>query len=126
VSNEISYTFQILLNNGTLKDQYASGSISATQSVAALVRNVQSIAVTPAYTALDLGSVGTLGTPGFAVFQNLDLVNFVEIGIDVGSVFCPFMKLKPGEQGMLRLGTTAPWARADTLAVKLFYVIYAN
>jgi hypothetical protein len=125
VSNEISYQFQILLNNGTLKDQYASGSISATQSVAALVRNVQSIADTP-HTALDLGSVGTLGTPGFAVFQNLDVTNFIEIGIDVTGAFCPFMKLKPGEQGMLRLGTAAPYAKADTAPVKLFYVIYAN
>jgi hypothetical protein len=126
MSNEISYNFQILLNNGTLKDQYSSGSIAATQSVAALVRNVQNIVDTPAHTALNLGSVGVLGTPGFAVFQNLDLVNYIEIGIDVAASFHAFMKLKPGEQGLLRLGTAAPYALANSAPVDLFYVIYAN
>jgi len=123
MSNEISYNFQILLNNVSLKDQYSSGSIAATQITPALVRNVQSIAVTPPDTAINLGSVVT---PGFAVFQNLDLVNYVEIGIDITGTFYPFMKLKAGEQGMLRLGTVAPCALANTLAVNVFYVIYAN
>jgi len=122
VSNEIAYTFQLLLNHGTLKDQYASGSVAANQTTPALIRNVISVPTTP-HTALDLGSIVT---PGFAVFQNLDLVNYVEIGIDVSAAFHAFLKLKPGEQGMLRLGTTAPYARANTLAVSLFYIIYSD
>ena len=122
MSNEISYQFQILLNNSSLKDQYSSSSISASQSTAALVRNVQSIGAL-AHEALDLGSVAT---PGFAVFQNLDAMNYVEIGIDVGATFYPFLKLKAGEQGMLRLGTATPYALADTDAVSLFYIIYDN
>jgi hypothetical protein len=124
VSNEISYNFQILLSNVSLKDQYASGSVAATQTTAALIRNVISAPALPTlHVALDLGSIAT---PGFAVFQNLDLVNYVEIGIDVSAAFYPFLKLKPGEQGMLRLGTTAPYAQANTLAVSLFYIIYSD
>ena len=122
MSNEVAYQFNVLLNHDTLKDQYASGSLAANQTTPALIRNVISVPTTP-HTALDLGSITT---PGFAVFQNLDLVNYVEIGIQVSAAFYPFLKLKPGEQGMLRLGTLVPYARADTLAVKLFYVIYAN
>jgi len=124
VSNEIAYQFNVLLNHDTLKDQYASGSLAANQTTPALIRNVISAPALPTpHVALDLGSITT---PGFAVFQNLDLVNYVEIGIDVSAAFCPFMKLKPGEQGMLRLGTLAPYAQANTLAVSLFYIIYSD
>ena len=120
MANEISYTFQIILNNGSLKDQYSSNSIAADQTTAALVRNVQEIS-NAAHSALDLGSIAT---PGFAVFQNLDAANYVEIGIDVGATFYPFMKLKAGEQGMVRLGIAAPYAQSDTAPISLFYIIY--
>jgi hypothetical protein len=86
------------------------------------MRNVQTIS-NAAHAALDKGSVVT---PGFAVFQNLDATNYIEIGIDVGAAFHAFMKLKPGEQGMARLGTTAPYALANTAPVSLFYIIYAD
>ena len=122
MSNEVSYQFQIILNNGKLKDQYSSNSVSATQSTAALMRNVQTIS-NAAHSALDLGSVVT---PGFAVFQNLDSTNYVEVGIDVTGVFYPFMKLKAGEQGIVRLGISAPYAKANTSSVSLFYAIYAD
>jgi hypothetical protein len=122
MANEISYQFQIILNNGKLKDQYSSNSVSATQSTAALMRNVQSIS-NSAHSALDLGSVVT---PGFAVFQNLDSTNYVEVGIDVTGTFYPFLKLKAGEQGIVRLGISAPYAKANSAAVSLFYVIYAD
>jgi hypothetical protein len=37
----------------------------------------------------------------------------------------PFLTLKAGEvAGPVRLATVAPFALANTLAVKLFYVIY--
>ena len=124
MSNEVAYQFQLLLNNGTLKDQYSSGSASATQLTPLLIRNVMTILAAPnPHTALDKGSVTT---PGYAVFQNLDTVNFISIGIDVTGSFHSFLKLKPGEQGMCRLGTTAPYALADTLPVSLFYIIYSD
>jgi hypothetical protein len=122
MANEISYQFQIVLNNVKLKDQYSSNSVSATQSTAALMRNVQSIS-NSAHSALDLGSVVT---PGFAVFQNLDSTNYIEVGIDVTGAFYPFLKLKAGEQGIVRLGISAPYAKANGAAVSLFYVIYAD
>jgi hypothetical protein len=120
MANEVAYQFQITLNNGGLKDQYSSSSVTADQSTAALVRNVQTIS-SVSHAALDLGS---LTTPGFAVFQNLDATNYIEIGIDVSGTFYPFMKLNPGDQGMVKLGTTAPYALADTASISLFYIIY--
>jgi hypothetical protein len=122
MSNEITYQFQLLLNNAKLKDSYASGSVAANQTTPALVRNVQTISNVAPAQALDLGSVVT---PGFAAFQNLSSTNFVDIGAYVGGTFYPFMRLKAGEQGMLRLSTNVPYALADTAPVDLFYIIYA-
>ena len=119
---EITSQFQLMLNNGVLKDQYSSSSIAANQTTASLVRNVQSVS-NAAHALLDLAGVVT---PGYAVFQNLDATNYIQIGIDVAAVFYPFLKLKAGEQGMARLANIAPYALANTAPVKLFYVIYAD
>ena len=123
MANEITYQFQMLLNNGSLKDSYSSGSVTANQSTAALVRNVQTISNSAPAQALDLGSVST---PGFMVVQNLDATNFVDLGAYIGGTFYPFVRLKAGEQGMIRLSTNAPYALADTASVSVFYVIYSN
>lgn len=120
MSNEISYQFQLMLNNTKMKDSFASGGLTANQSVAGLVRNAQVIPTTP--TALDLPE---LGVPGFAVFQNLDTANFIEIGSYVIGEFYPFVMLKPGEQCLFRLSSNAPVAQANTASVKLFYIIYS-
>lgn len=118
MANEITYQFQILLNNGNLGDNYASSSQAADQADAKLIRNVQTIGTTAE--ALELGDVANAG---WAVFQNLDDTNFVEIGV---SGFTAFAKLKPGEQCILRLGTNAPEAQADTADIDLFYIIYSD
>lgn len=122
MANEFSMSFQVSLTNGTLKDQYSSGTLAANQSTAALVRNVQSIVHTPSHTALDLGSVSSCG---YAVFVNLDASNYIEIGTDVTGTFAPFAKVDAGKAIMLKLATNAPYALANTATVKLFYIIYA-
>lgn len=119
MANEISYQFQILLSNGDLTDSFQSSSQSADQSTALLIRNVQEIG----FAADEALALGDVTTPGYAVFQNLDDTNYVEIG--VGS-FTAFLKLEPGEFALCRLGTTAPRAQADTAAVDLFYIIYSD
>ena len=128
MSAEISYQSQMRLGNGSLVDAYSNSSQAATQNVAFLVRNVQSIPTlynpTIGNSWLDLGGVIT---PGFAVFVNLDAVNFIQVGTDVGGPFpfVPFLKLKAGEiSGPMRIGTATIAALANTLAVKLFYIIY--
>ena len=117
MANEITYSFQALLNNGGLSDNYSSGSIAVDQASAKLVRAVQAIGTSEA--ALGLGD---LTTPGVCVFQNLDDTNFVEIGVS-GTMF---LKLKPGEQAVCRISTAAPYAIADTASVELFYILYED
>ena len=120
MSAELAMQFQIALNNGTLRDSYSGQQLGADQVTAALVRNVQTIPFAT-HNALDLGSVVT---PGWAVFVNLSATDFVQVGIDVAAVFHPFLTLDPLEQMMCHIATTAPYAQADTAAVDLFYIIY--
>lgn len=121
MANEITYQINLLLKNGSLADQFASGSLVANQSSAFLIRNVQTIGTTEE--SLQLGDITT---PGFAVFQNLDATNYVEIGSFVGGTFYPFMKLKKGEIGMCRVGVTAIYAKANTSPVNIFYIVYSD
>ena len=89
-------------------------------TAATVVGQVQDIGFS-AHEALVLGDVVT---PGFAWFHNLDGTNFVEIGIDVGATFYPFIKLLAGQNTCCWMGTAAPYAKADTAAVELDYVLH--
>jgi hypothetical protein len=128
MANEITYQVQAYLRNGTLQDQYASGSKVADQASAFLVRNVQTIGTGAGGAELDLGSVAS---PGWAIFINLDPViavptgNYLEVGV-FSAAFIPFLKLLPSEVAMVRLaaGAAAPYAKATGGSVDIFYIIY--
>lgn len=62
-----------------------------------------------------------IGTPGYALFQNLDPTNYIELGPDAAGTFKPFVKLKPGEVGLFRIGIAANaiHAKANTATCKL-------
>ena len=120
MADEITMQFQVQLVNGTLRDSYSGTNLGADQSSAALVRNVQTILHT-GHSALELGGVST---PGWAVFINLSDTDYVEIGIDVGATFYPFLKLDAEEEMLCHLGISAPYAQADTASVDLYYIIY--
>lgn len=127
MANEISINFQTLLNNAGLTDNYSSGSFAVDQVSAKMIRNVQTIG-----TIREALGLGDVTTPGYCVFINLDDTNFVEIGVEgfidgVGTVgFIGFLKLKPGEKALCRLTTAAPFAKADTADVELFYIMYED
>lgn len=125
MSNEITYQSQILLRNGSLVDNYASGSLTANQLAAALVRNVQSIAI--GAIGVDTGDIldlGSVAAPGWSVFINTDAINYVYVGFNTGGLFYPMLKLLPGEAQMIRLAIAAPYAMAIVAPVSLFYIIY--
>jgi hypothetical protein len=121
--NEIKYSMSFAVTNGSLSDSYNASGLMADQASAAIVRNVQTIAVASAQgDALVLGGVAT---PGLGFFANLDDANFIEIGIRVSGTFYPFLKLLKGQQaGPVWMGTTGLYAKADTGNVKLMYVLY--
>lgn len=121
MANEITYQFQVQLVNGNLRDAFNSNSKASDQASAFLIRNVQTVGFA-AHEALQLGDLTDLG---YAAFQNLDDTNYIEVGIDVGASFYPFVKLLAGELCLVKLGTNAPYAQANVAAVDLFYIIYS-
>lgn len=122
MANEIQPSWKLRLENGSLKSetQVTAGALLVDQTTAKRHSSTQTIGFA-AHEALTLGD---LTTPGWAHFTNLDPTNFVELGTDVSAAFAPFAKLKPGESFPLRLGTAAPYAKADTGAVELDYEIF--
>lgn len=95
----------------------ASGSITTTG--ADRQTNIQNIGTT--YEAIVEDA--SIGTPGMAIFRNLDPTNYVEIGLEVAATFYPFLKLKPGDPpAIFRISGTL-YARANTAAVDLDIVI---
>ena len=87
------------------------------------VRNQMSVPTTAGGTVIPMGSVST---PGWALFKNLDATHYVEILSAVSGT--TFARLNPKEVALLRLppGMTAPAALANTAAVLLDYLILDN
>jgi hypothetical protein len=125
MANEIKYGMQMSLTNGLLTDTFSKTGLSTNQVSNRLVRNVQEIGIGGAGDALNFGDVIN---PGLALFINLDLVNWIDIGIGVDGTFWPFIHLLAGQHsGPLLLGTgigTSVYALANTAPAKLFYIVY--
>ena len=117
MADEIAVTIALSVAKGNLALAIASERFLPDMSGTRYIDNVQNIGTT----AEALG-VGDVGTAGWAYFKNLDLTNYVEIGRDI-SGFQAFIKLLPGEACVVRLGTSAPYAKANTAAIDLKYVI---
>ncbi len=87
----------------------------------AAMNEIISLATTAAGVAVAIPS--SIGTPGYARFENLDPTNYSEVGIQhSGTTFVGFLKLKPGEvSGPVRLAmaSNALYARSNTAATLL-------
>ena len=74
-------------------------------------------------TSAEAINLGDVTTEGYAYMRNLDLTNYVQIGVD-SSGFIAFAKLDPGDFLIAPLdGTLTHQAKADTAAVELEYII---
>lgn len=81
------------------------------------IQNIQSIGTTQE--AILLGDVAS---PGYAIFENLDPTNYVTIRPASGAA--DMIRLNPGEvAGPFRLAASAPFAIANTAAIRLRYLI---
>lgn len=102
---------------GNYSQSFVPSTFQLTVSGTKYVKNVQNIG-----TSIEALSVGDLTTPGFMLAINRDPTNYVELFDSIGSV-TPFAKLKAGEPCLVRLGCTAPAAKANTAAINLEYLI---
>lgn len=122
MADEITITGSVAVDNGYNTRTERPAAFSITQTGKDEVGGVQEVG----FAAHEAIAMVDVATPGAFFFRNIEAAggNFVEVGIDVGATFYPFHKLKPGQfVSGAQLGTSAPYAKADTGAVKLKFWI---
>jgi hypothetical protein len=123
MANELRYNFSVSMSNGGAKDSYSVNNMALDQSVDHLCRNVVTLVNGGAHSLLDLADVATVR---MAVFSNLSATGTVQVGVDVGGNFYPFLSIPPGQQsGPILMGTSAIYAKAVTDDADLFYILYS-
>lgn len=116
MANEISVTSALSVAKTELAmSRSGTKQFDLTAAVPAMSPGI--IEVGTSHEALDLGDVA--GAGGFCWFQNLGPTNYVELGVDVSATFYPLVRLYPGQATVFALGTTAPYARANSAAVRM-------
>ena len=120
MADEVSLSYTLNINNNNLK-YFASENYNADQSTLGGPSNgVQNIG-----TSSEAIGITDITSLGFAKFKNLDLVNYVEVGIEVAATFYPVIKLLSGESCVVRLSpSTTLYARANTAAVNLESMVF--
>lgn len=121
MANEIQVTTKLVVAKGYLMHTESPGIIQVTMNGSTAAGGAQDIGTTA-----ETITVMDVGTAGFAYFRNTSSTEYVELGTGTGGSFVAFAKLKAGECCVLRLGTNAPTARAQTSSVKLQYYILAD
>jgi hypothetical protein len=121
MANEITINLKMSVANGFLTQRMDPGPLFADMSGTAAAGGAQDIGTTAETIA-----VVDVASSGYAFFRNCGPTNFVELGTGTGGSFVAFAKLKAGEAAIVRLGTNAPTARANTAAIKLQYLILAD
>lgn len=120
---DINVTGHLILTKGNLKRSFTTTkSFDFVASAPTMAAGVASIG----FAAHEAVPMGDVSTAGWARLENLDSTNYVEIGVEVAATFYPFLKLKAGEFCVIRLGTNAPYAKANTAAVQLDYEIFQD
>jgi len=110
MANEINIQAVLTMQRFTPAMQ-GSGNLNINQTGTHFVANVQNIAT--GAEQLTLVDVATLG---YLFVKNLDLTNYVQLGLDSG-VTQIFAKLRPGEFCLVPVNQTAIYAKANTAAV---------
>jgi hypothetical protein len=121
MANEIQITARLEVSKGFTYAAQLPAPILANLTGTAITSGVQAIG-----TSAEALLMNDVTTAGYAYFRNTDATNFVEIGTGISTSFVSFAKLKAGEIAVIRLGTNAPTAKADTAAINLQYMILAD
>lgn len=120
MADEITVNLQISARKGYLSFSEKTGNFLVTMNGTTGAGGIQTIG-----TSGELLGVTDVGTAGYAYFRNTSTTTNVDIGTGTTS-FVAFLKLKPGESAVCRLGTNAPSAKAASSTVDLQYFIFAD
>lgn len=121
MANEITLNLSLKVAKSYLQQTMAPGTVTADLSGTNATGGSQNIG-----TSAEAIVMNDVTTAGYAFFRNLGPTNYVEIGTGTGTNFAAFAKLKAGEPAVIRLGTSAPTAKANSAAIDLQYFILAD
>ncbi|MHA2066617.1 MAG: hypothetical protein ACXABY_19770 [Candidatus Thorarchaeota archaeon] len=114
MGNELIIAMGFSFSKAGVKIQFDTRTVEVDVAGGTAFHHIESVGLT----AEDLPT-GDITAIGYCWFRNLDTTNFVQLGA-AGKVF---MKLKPLEEAIIRLGTEVPQAIADTAPVELEYIM---
>jgi hypothetical protein len=117
MANEVTFNGSIVIRSGFLNEQIQPGSITIDLASDIGDGGVQAIG----HSAHEALPTANAGDGGLYFFRNLDPTNFIEVGLDDGGSFVPFLKLLPGEYSIGRLSDSAIYAKADAAESDLQY-----
>ena len=115
MANELTVTAKLSFSKGGAKVNRAF-TIDVNITGDAFTHEVQSVGTTEE----ELPQGADLGTPGFILVKNLDSTNYVEVGHSTG-VYAA--KLLAGEVCLFRLNSGTLYAKANTAACLVEYII---
>lgn len=119
MADEISLNMRADIRNGKFFDQFLFSSGLFDQVAQGGFKNVINIG-----TSDESLTIPEVASFGLAVFQNLDEDNYVEIGPDSGGSIVPFLRLRPGQPGLMWLSPSITIrAQADTAPVELLAMV---
>lgn len=119
-ANEINLSAGLRVQNGFLDDQRRVSSFSADQATAGSVAGVQLIGTNEAAV-----TYGSIVTPGWAYFRNIEAVSTnvvtITLGVmDLSTNFVAIAEMQNGEPAMFRIATnTIIYAKSDTEGSRL-------
>lgn len=116
MAQELTISLQLTYTKSPIAARSVVFSGTGDSATAAIMDNVQTIGTSEE--ALLLGDV----VPGYCYFENLDSTNFVSIRNATGAAST--VKIMPGKCAFFQISGSAPFAIADTAAVKLRCVIF--
>lgn len=116
--SEITLNLKMTCANGFLNTRDDPGTLGVAMTGKVASGGAQTIA-----TNATLINMGSVATAGYAFMRNVSTANYIEIGTGTGTSFVAFSKLSYGEAQVVRLGTNAPTAKANTAAGTLQYTI---
>lgn len=123
MADEITMSGSLSIAATNFREQFNPGTISIDLASNKGDGGVQEISHSGAAAQGEALGVTDVSVGGVCFFRNLDETNYVEVGFQVSSTFYAFLKLLPGEFCLGRIGTAAPYARANTANVNLQYRI---
>lgn len=119
MANELTISASLNYSKSGVVDGMAKGGLQRTVTGTRYVKNVQLIG-----TSEEAINIAELGSLGYAMFENLDATNYIEIRVATSGAKA--IKLLPGDVACFRFGSGAqvPYAISDTAACYMRYEIH--